>query len=69
MKFWHIFLAVAMAILWGFGFVTSKYAADNMAPLFFLALRFIAVSLILIWFVKIPYGHFKSVILCKFFKL
>lgn len=63
MKLWHIVLAVFMAILWGFGFVTSKYAADNMPPLFFLALRFVAVSLILIWFVKIPYGYFKPVLL------
>lgn len=63
MTFWHILLAITMAVLWGFGFVTSKYAADNMSPLFFLALRFIAVSLILVWFVKIPYGHFKPVIL------
>ena len=63
MTFWHILLEITMAVLWGIGFVTSIYAADNMSPLFFLALRFTAVSLVLVWFVKIPYGHFKPVVL------
>jgi O-acetylserine/cysteine efflux transporter len=59
----HIFLAVAMAMLWGFGFVTSKYAAGHMEPLFFLALRFIAVSLILVWFARLPRGQWKAIFL------
>lgn len=59
----HILLGGAMAMLWGFGFVTSKYAAVHMEPLFFLALRFIAVSLILVWFVKVPRGQMKAVML------
>jgi O-acetylserine/cysteine efflux transporter len=62
-KPWHILLAVSMAMLWGFGFVTSKYAAGHMPPLFFLALRFIAVSLLLIWFVRLPRGRFVAVML------
>ncbi len=59
----QIIIAVVMAMLWGFGFVTSKYGATNMEPLFFLALRFIAVSLMLIWFVRIPRGQWKAIIL------
>ena len=59
----HILLAIVMAMLWGFGFVTSKYAAVHMEPLFFLALRFIAVSLLLVWFVRLPRGQFKAVML------
>ena len=62
----HIVLAIAMAMLWGFGFVTSKYAAIHMEPLFFLALRFIAVSLILVWFVRLPRGQWKAVMLFAF---
>ena len=62
----HILLAIAMAMLWGFGFVTSKYAAIHMEPLFFLALRFIAVSLILVWFVRLPRGQLKAVMLFAF---
>ena len=63
MKPWHIALATAMAMLWGFGFVTSKYAAGHMPPLFFLALRFIAVSLLLVWFVRLPRGQLMAVML------
>ncbi len=63
MKPWHILLAIAMAMLWGFGFVTSKYAAGHMPPLFFLALRFIAVSLLLVWFVRVPRGQLLPVML------
>ena len=59
----HILLAIAMAMLWGFGFVTSKYAAVHMELLFFLALRFIAVSLLLVWFVRLPRGQLKAVML------
>ena len=59
----HILLAIVMAMLWGFGFVTSKYAAVHMEPLFFLALRFIAVSLLLVWFVRLPRGQLKAVML------
>ena len=59
----HIFLGVTMAVLWGFGFVTSKYGAVHMEPLFFLALRFIAVSLLLVWFVRVPRGQMKAVML------
>jgi len=63
MKPWHILLATTMALLWGFGFVTSKYAAGHMPPLFFLALRFIAVSLLLVWFVRVPRGQLLPVML------
>lgn len=63
MKPLHIALALATALLWGFGFVTSKYGADNMPPLFFLALRFILVVLVLIWFVRVPRGRMLSVMI------
>ena len=59
----HILLGFALAMLWGFGFVTGKYSASHMEPLFFLALRFILVSLILVWFVRLPRGHIKAVML------
>lgn len=63
MKPFHIALALATAVLWGFGFVTSKYGADNMPPLFFLALRFTLVVLVLIWFVRVPRGRMTSVMI------
>ena len=56
----HILIAVGTALLWGFGFVTSKYGADHMPPLFFLALRFSLMALLLIWFVPRPAGRWRA---------
>ena len=57
----HIPIAVGTALLWGFGFVTSKYGADHMPPLFFLALRFALMALMLVWFVPLPTGRWRAV--------
>ena len=57
----HIAIAVGTALLWGFGFVTSKYGADHMPPLFFLALRFALMTLMLVWFVRPPRGRWLAV--------
>ena len=57
----HIAIAVGTALLWGFGFVTSKYGADHMPPLFFLALRFALMALMLLWFVRPPRGRWLAV--------
>ena len=59
----HIAIAVGTALLWGFGFVTSKYGADHMPPLFFLALRFAVMALLLLWFVRPPAGRWRAVAL------
>ena len=57
----HIAIALGTALLWGFGFVTSKYGADHMPPLFFLALRFTLMALMLLWFVRPPAGRWRAV--------
>ena len=57
----HIAIALGTALLWGFGFVTSKYGADHMPPLFFLALRFALMALMLLWFVRPPAGRWLAV--------
>ena len=57
----HIPIALGTALLWGFGFVTSKYGADHMPPLFFLALRFTLMALMLVWFVRPPRGRWLAV--------
>ena len=57
----HILIALGTALLWGFGFVTSKYGADHMPPLFFLALRFTLMALMLVWFVPLPRGRWRAV--------
>jgi O-acetylserine/cysteine efflux transporter len=50
----HLMLAVAVTIVWGSNFVVVKYALATMAPLTLATLRFTAVLLPLIFFVKRP---------------
>ena len=50
----HLALAVAVTMVWGSNFVVIKYALDTMAPLTLATLRFSAVLIPLIFFVKKP---------------
>jgi O-acetylserine/cysteine efflux transporter len=50
----HLMLAIAVTIVWGSNFVVVKYALATMAPLTLATLRFTAVLLPLIFFVKRP---------------
>ncbi|HVZ50537.1 MAG TPA: EamA family transporter [Pseudolabrys sp.] len=54
MSFIQIACAVAVPLLWGFQFVAIKVGVMEFPPLFFLALRFLAIALLLIPFVKRP---------------
>jgi O-acetylserine/cysteine efflux transporter len=50
----QIICAVAVPLLWGYQFVAIKVGVMEFPPLFFLALRFLAIALLLIPFVKSP---------------
>lgn len=50
----QILCAVAVPLLWGYQFVAIKVGVVEFPPLFFLALRFLAIALLLIPFVKTP---------------
>ena len=50
----QIVCAVAVPLLWGYQFVAIKVGVTEFPPLFFLALRFLAIALLLIPFVKRP---------------
>src|SRR5882762_2011071 len=50
----QIVCAVAVPMLWGYQFVAIKVGVMEFPPLFFLALRFLAIALLLIPFVKRP---------------
>lgn len=54
MSFIQIACAVAVPLLWGYQFVVIKVGVLEFPPLFFLALRFLAIALLLIPFVKRP---------------
>ncbi len=50
----QIVCAVAVPLLWGYQFVAIKVGVLEFPPLFFLALRFLAIALLLVPFVKRP---------------
>src|SRR5438445_10064140 len=50
----QIVCAVAVPLLWGYQFVAIKVGVTEFPPLFFLALRFLAIALLLIPFVIRP---------------
>jgi O-acetylserine/cysteine efflux transporter len=50
----QILCAVAVPLLWGYQFVAIKVGVAEFPPLFFLALRFLAIALLLVPFVKTP---------------
>ena len=50
----HLALAIAVTMVWGSNFVVVKYALATMAPLTLATLRFTAVLLPLVFFVKRP---------------
>src|ERR1700686_5282845 len=61
----QIVCAVAVPLLWGYQFVAIKVGVMEFPPLFFLALRFLAIALLLIPFVKKPtrqqFGRIASI--------
>ena len=50
----QVVCAVAVPSLWGYQFVAIKVGVTEFPPLFFLALRFLAIALLLVPFVKRP---------------
>jgi O-acetylserine/cysteine efflux transporter len=50
----QIVCAVTVPLLWGYQFVAIKVGVTEFPPLFFLALRFLAIALLLVPFVKWP---------------
>src|SRR3984893_9172565 len=54
MSFIQITCAVLVPLLWGYQFVAIKVGVVEFPPLFFLGLRFLAIALLLIPFVKRP---------------
>ena len=54
MSFIQIVCALAVPVVWGYQFVAIKVGVVQFPPLFFLTLRFLAIALLLIPFVKRP---------------
>lgn len=57
----HIAMALVISAIWGFSFVASKVGLDHFPPLFFTALRFLLVAILLSPFLRIVKGRMKPI--------
>ena len=60
MKPVDVAISVAVAIIWGMGFVVAKAAMSHFSPILLMALRFSLTAACLIWFFRPPPGVYRS---------
>ena len=60
MKPVDVLLAIAVAVIWGMGFVVAKAAMSHFSPILLMALRFTLTALCLVWFFRPPLHLFKQ---------
>ncbi|MDH5353720.1 MAG: EamA family transporter [Gammaproteobacteria bacterium] len=60
MKFIDVCMAVAVAVIWGMGFIIAKAAMSHFSPILLMALRFTLTAGCLIWFFRPPVRLFKN---------
>jgi O-acetylserine/cysteine efflux transporter len=59
MKPLDILIAVTVPVVWGLGLVFAKPAVDQFPPILLMALRFSVTALLLVWFVRVPWGSLR----------
>jgi len=59
----HLLIALLVPLTWGFGFVLAKAGLAHFPPLLLMGMRFLIAALILVWFVKLPRGHWPMLML------
>ena len=52
-------MAIAVAVIWGMGFIIAKAAMSHFSPILLMALRFTLTAACLIWFFRPPISLFK----------
>ena len=62
----QILLALIVPITWGFGYALAKIGMDQFTPLLLMSLRFGIAGLILVWFVKPPWGYMRELFMIAF---
>jgi O-acetylserine/cysteine efflux transporter len=62
----HILLVLSICVVWGANFVVTKLGLENFPPVFFSALRFALLVLVLFPFLKIVPGRMKRVLIFAF---
>jgi O-acetylserine/cysteine efflux transporter len=50
----HIAMMVTVQVLWGANFAVAKFGLDSFSPIFFVALRFALVAILLVFVVGLP---------------
>jgi len=60
MKLVHILTALAVASIWGMGFIVAKSGMNHFSPILLMALRFTLTAICLVWFFKPPLKLFKD---------
>ncbi len=63
MKPLDILMAISVPVIWGMGFTLAKVAFVYAAfpPILLMALRFTLTALVLVWFVKPPWGQMRPI--------
>ncbi|MGR3914783.1 MAG: EamA family transporter [Gammaproteobacteria bacterium] len=61
MKPQDMLLAIAVAVLWGMGFVIAKSALAHFPPIFLMALRFALSAACVVWFFRPPWALMKHI--------
>jgi len=63
LRFVDIILAISVAVIWGFGFTLAKVAfvLSDFPPILLIAFRFALTTLVLLWFVKPPFGFMRRI--------
>ncbi len=56
-----LLLAITVMLIWGINFVVAKLGLAELPAIFLMAMRFGAVALILLPFVKLPRGRLKGI--------
>jgi O-acetylserine/cysteine efflux transporter len=56
-------IIVGVLLIWGLNFVVAKIGLEQLPPIFFIALRFALVAVVLVPFVKVPRAHLGGIAL------
>ena len=57
------FRGLLVAVIWGTGVVIAKAAITTAPPILLMFFRFALSALVLVWFVPIPYGSFRKLLI------
>ncbi len=58
----HFTLLVGICLIWGFNFIAGKVGVEHFPPLFFTALRFVFLSVLLAAFLRLHEGRMRHIV-------